>query len=178
MTWKIEENGTERASVTQVPLRLAWAITVHKSQGMSLDAAVIDLSRAFEYGQGYVALSRLRSLAGLHLLGLNQKALHVHPQAIEKDVAFRDASDVALDALADLGPNALARRRRHFWRRAGRPRPRPRAPRATTWRRSARATARPMRRGPRTRSGTCGGATRRARAWAPSPRSWGASPAP
>ena len=78
-TWKIDEGGQERASITQIPLRLAWAMTVHKSQGMSLDAAVIDLSRAFEYGQGYVALSRLRTLAGLHLLGLNERALRVHP---------------------------------------------------------------------------------------------------
>ena len=78
--WKIDENGKERASVTQVPLKLAWAITVHKSQGMSLDAAVIDLPRAFEYGQGYVALSRLRKLSGLHLLGLNERALRVHPR--------------------------------------------------------------------------------------------------
>jgi ATP-dependent DNA helicase PIF1 len=93
--WKIEEAGRERASITQVPLRLAWAMTVHKSQGMSLDAAVIDLSRAFEYGQGYVALSRLRALSGLHLLGLNERALRVHPLAVEKDAEFRAASDAA-----------------------------------------------------------------------------------
>lgn len=99
-TWKIEEAGKERASITQVPLRLAWAMTVHKSQGMSLDAAVIDLARAFEYGQGYVALSRLRSLAGLHLLGLNERALRVHPKAVEKDAEFHAASDAARGAMA------------------------------------------------------------------------------
>ena len=99
-TWKIDEAGKERASITQVPLRLAWAMTVHKSQGMSLDAAVIDLSRAFEYGQGYVALSRLRTLAGLHLLGLNERALRVHPRAVEKDAEFRAASEAARASLA------------------------------------------------------------------------------
>lgn len=114
VTWKIEEGGKEQASVTQVPLRLAWAITVHKSQGMSLDAAVIDLSRAFEYGQGYVALSRLRTLSGLYLLGLNERALQVHPLAIEKDAEFRAASDRALDFLARLGPDALAARQAAF----------------------------------------------------------------
>jgi len=62
---------------------------------MSLDAAVIDLARAFEYGQGYVALSRLRSLSGLHLLGLNERALRVHPLAVEKDAEFRAASAAA-----------------------------------------------------------------------------------
>jgi hypothetical protein len=93
--WKIDENGKERASITQVPLKLAWAMTVHKSQGMSLDAAVIDLSKAFEYGQGYVALSRLRALSGLHLLGLNERALRVHPLAVEKDAEFRAASAAA-----------------------------------------------------------------------------------
>jgi len=114
VTWKIEENGKERASVTQIPLRLAWAITVHKSQGMSLDAAVIDLSRAFEYGQGYVALSRLRRLSGLHLLGLNERALRVHPAAIEKDAEFRGASERALQDLASLGADEITRRQTAF----------------------------------------------------------------
>jgi ATP-dependent DNA helicase PIF1 len=99
--WKVDLEGKEQASISQVPLRLAWAITVHKSQGMSLDAAVIDLSRAFEYGQGYVALSRVRSLSGLYLLGLNDRALQVHPEAVEQDASFRAQSEAALARLAD-----------------------------------------------------------------------------
>ncbi|MBI4130665.1 AAA family ATPase, partial [Candidatus Roizmanbacteria bacterium] len=85
MEWSIEENGRVLASITQIPLRLAWAITVHKSQGMTLDSAIIDLSAAFEYGQGYVALSRVRTLSGLFLLGLNERALEVHPEIITAD---------------------------------------------------------------------------------------------
>jgi len=73
------------ASVAQVPLRLAWAITVHKSQGMSLDAVEVDLSRAFAPGQGYVALSRARTLEGLTLHGLNRTALEVHPYVRMRD---------------------------------------------------------------------------------------------
>ena len=95
MKWNIDEHGSTKAFIEQIPLRLAWAITVHKSQGMSLDAAVMDLSDAFEYGQGYVALSRVRRLSGLHLLGINQKALMVHPQILDKDQEFRAASDLA-----------------------------------------------------------------------------------
>lgn len=83
--WLVEEDGKTRAKVEQLPLRLAWAITVHKSQGMSLDAAEIDLSRAFVPGQGYVALSRLRKLSGLSLRGLNDMALKMHPQAMKID---------------------------------------------------------------------------------------------
>lgn len=94
--WAIEHNdGKSAARIRQVPLRLAWALTVHKSQGMSLDAASMDLSGAFEYGQGYVALSRVRSLAGLSLEGLNAKALLMHPEVVEKDKEFRQLSDAA-----------------------------------------------------------------------------------
>ena len=85
MDWGIKEGGISKATITQMPLRLAWAITVHKSQGMSLDEAVMDLSEVFEYGQGYVALSRVRRLSGVHLIGWNQRAFQVHPEVIAKE---------------------------------------------------------------------------------------------
>lgn len=84
--WKYEnEKGDLKAVVRQVPLRLAWALTVHKSQGMTLDAAEIDLSRTFEAGQGYVALSRIRSIVGLRLMGLNDIALQVDRAVLNID---------------------------------------------------------------------------------------------
>ncbi len=83
--WIIEEGTKILASVSQIPLRLAWAITIHKSQGMSLDCAEIDLSKTFEYGMGYVALSRVRSLSGIKLTGINDLALQVNKEAIKLD---------------------------------------------------------------------------------------------
>lgn len=91
-TWAIEEDGKAKASINQIPLRLAWAITIHKSQGMSLDNAEIDLSRAFAYGMGYVALSRVRTLSGIKLLGFSPDALKVNPKVLEFDQDLRNQS--------------------------------------------------------------------------------------
>jgi ATP-dependent DNA helicase PIF1 len=100
--WALEENGKVRAKVSQLPLRLAWAITVHKSQGMSMDAAAIDLSRTFEYGQGYVALSRVRTLSGLTVLGWREEATMVHPEVARMDERLREESMAAEEAFETL----------------------------------------------------------------------------
>jgi ATP-dependent exoDNAse (exonuclease V) alpha subunit len=84
-SWTIEEDGKIRAEIIQIPLRLAWAITIHKSQGMTLDAAEMDLSKCFVEGMGYVALSRVRSLSGLKLMGLNDMALRVKEEVLGLD---------------------------------------------------------------------------------------------
>ncbi len=101
-SWKLEEDGRVRAEVSQLPLRLAWAITIHKSQGMSLDSAEIDLSRSFTPGMGYVALSRVRSLDGLYLSGINNIALSMHEEIYEFDRSLRQTSK----ALAAITPEA------------------------------------------------------------------------
>ncbi len=105
--WNIEDDGKVKARITQLPLRLAWAITVHKSQGMSLDEAVMDLGKVFEFGQGYVALSRVRTLSGLYLLGLNDKSLKVHPDVLTQDVLFREASIEARSAFKSMPESEL-----------------------------------------------------------------------
>ena len=94
--WKIQDDkGKTLASFEQVPLRLAWAITIHKSQGMTLDAAEVDLSKTFEKGQGYVALSRLKDIESLYLSGFNELALQVDALALKADRRFRELSDEA-----------------------------------------------------------------------------------
>ena len=90
--WAIEEDGKIKASLNQIPLRLAWAITIHKSQGMSLDHAEIDLRTTFTYGMGYVALSRVRTISGIRLLGINKDALRVDPNVLRFDQDLKNES--------------------------------------------------------------------------------------
>ncbi len=114
VSWSVAEDKKILAEITQVPLRLAWAITVHKSQGMSLDAAEIDLSRAFVYGQGYVALSRVRSLAGLKMLGMNPTALNVDPKIVAMDAKLRIAAEDAEAAFVEMSDEEVKRMHEQF----------------------------------------------------------------
>ena len=113
-SWSVMEDDKMLAEITQVPLRLAWAITVHKSQGMSLDAAEIDLRNAFTYGQGYVALSRVRSLTGMKVIGLNSQALLVDPRVVHKDEHFRSDSDDAEFAFGEMEEAEITEMQKNF----------------------------------------------------------------
>lgn len=113
-TWVIEEDGKIKAEINQYPLRLAWAITVHKSQGMSLDTALVDLTHSFERGMGYVALSRVRSLEGLFLKGINDMALRVNDEVLEFDRKFREHSKTNSFHIRTMGEEKLSRMHREF----------------------------------------------------------------
>lgn len=113
-TWIIEEEGSIKAEINQYPLRLAWAITVHKSQGMSLDSAVIDLSASFERGMGYVALSRVRSLDGLFLKGLNHMALKIDEEVLEMDKKFRTLSKTNSFHIKTMGEKKILEMHKEF----------------------------------------------------------------
>lgn len=78
----IMQNNVSVAVREQVPLQVGYALSVHRSQGMSLDKAIIDLSGTFEFGMVYVALSRLRSLAGLQLRNFESRYVKAHPTVL------------------------------------------------------------------------------------------------
>lgn len=105
--WEMMDGETVLASVNQVPLRCAWAITIHKSQGMTLERAVMDLRRTFAPGMGYVALSRVERLDGLFLEGVNERMFLVSPDAVRLDGTLRERSDEAADLLAREGADAF-----------------------------------------------------------------------
>ncbi|MEI8061750.1 MAG: AAA family ATPase [bacterium] len=118
-SWKIEEDGKVKAEIIQYPLRLAWAITVHKSQGMSLDYVEVDLSKSFEKGMGYVALSRVRSIEGLRIIGLNDMALQVSDDIVEYDEELREKSAGAVRGLLQLENADIKKRQVDFLKHIG-----------------------------------------------------------
>ena len=114
VAWRREDDGKVLAEITQVPLRLAWAITVHKSQGMTLDEAEIDLGRSFVAGQGYVALSRVRGLEGLYLQSFNQTALQIDQSVALQDRVFREHSRRAEERLSQIEPHVMQEKQKEY----------------------------------------------------------------
>lgn len=109
-TWKREDrNGHVLAELNQLPLKAAWAITVHKSQGMTLNVVQTDLSQAFTPGLGYVALSRVKSLDGLYLLGINEMALRMSPTALAFDKELQQTMDEQRKNPTPLAPIVVAK---------------------------------------------------------------------
>lgn len=83
-TWTVEdEHQNVLASRMQVPLMLAWSLSIHKSQGQTLPKVKVDLKRVFENGQAYVALSRAVSRAGLQVLNFDKYKVRCHPKVME-----------------------------------------------------------------------------------------------
>ena len=100
--WTVEEEGHVKARVRQIPLTLAWALTIHKSQGMNLDAAEIDLGRPFAPGMGYVALSRVKGIDAIRLLGLNKKAFEVDQEIVVLEERLKQESEKSEELLNSL----------------------------------------------------------------------------
>ncbi|CAH9100238.1 unnamed protein product [Cuscuta europaea] len=81
-TWSMIDGSEKVATRKQIPLILAWAISVHKSQGMTINSLSTNLDRSFGYGMVYVALSRVKSLEGLHLASFDARKIKVHPKVL------------------------------------------------------------------------------------------------
>jgi ATP-dependent DNA helicase PIF1 len=82
--WKVElPDGEVQAQRSQVPLILAWALSIHKAQGQTLEYVVVDLRKSFEKGQAYVALSRATNQQGLQVKNFSREKVMAHPQVAE-----------------------------------------------------------------------------------------------
>ncbi|XP_008137349.2 ATP-dependent DNA helicase PIF1 [Eptesicus fuscus] len=99
--WTVQTTGGRLLSRQQLPLQLAWAMSIHKSQGMTLDCVEISLGRVFASGQAYVALSRARSLQGLRVLDFDPMVVRCDPRVLRFYASLRRGSGLGLETPHD-----------------------------------------------------------------------------
>lgn len=100
--WLPDHDGIGRA---QIPLKVAYAITIHKSQGATLDSALIDIGAStFEFGQAYVALSRVKSLEGLYVWKLDPRKIRCHPAVAAFYTALVAPASTSVPAVSIIPP--------------------------------------------------------------------------
>ncbi|XP_017249740.2 ATP-dependent DNA helicase PIF1-like [Daucus carota subsp. sativus] len=107
--WVVMNGEVAVAKRKQIPLMLAWALSIHKCQGMTLDRIHTDLSRAFGYGMVYVALSRVRSLDGLHISGFCPSKIKAHPKVLQFYKRFKKDEDGNLRLERDVASKACSK---------------------------------------------------------------------
>lgn len=106
--WKVElPNGEIQAKRTTLPLILAWALSIHKAQGQTLERVKVDLGKVFEKGQAYVALSRATTQEGLQVLRFEKSKVMAHPRVIQFYNQLYSAESVTKKAPATISDFAL-----------------------------------------------------------------------